>query len=532
MQQMAGSGYPKTANPHISGHSSIIALCVFAILLLQGCATSLPPQVERAVSDGFDRPAETRLGQRAALAARSHPGESGLFIQDTGRQAFLQRAALIEAAERSIDAQYYIWNSDVSGRYLALRLLRAADRGVRVRLLLDDVNVAGRDAVIAALDSHANIEIRIYNPFATREGFGRVVEALADFRRINRRMHNKTFVVDGAFGMVGGRNIGDEYFGMHPLVNFRDRDVLAVGPVVRDMTANFDIYWNSPAAYPIAVLAGAAWEPDALQRSMAEARADAGDTRDLLYKPVQEADAALADAQRWLDELEWAPAELIFSEPVTEILPEDDKPSRAAVRIGELMAASQREILMESAYFILGDTQLAGIRQLSDRGVKIRAITNSLASNDLVGNHAGYARGRKGMLASGIELHELKPDAKACAQWVVADDGCPGAVSLHSKSMVFDRSILYVGSFNLNLRSIYLNGETVLIVHSPRLAATVAQAIDEAMQPDNSWHVTADGNGALQWTGSDGVYTHEPATGGWRRFKAGLFGLLPIEKYY
>lgn len=534
MQQIRRGGYPKTANPQVFGKvnaGGMTALLALVAVLLQGCAAPLAPQVQRAAEYAFDRPAETGLGRRAAALAQGHAGESGFFIEDTGRQAFMQRATLIEAAERSIDAQYYIWNSDVSGRYLALRLLMAADRGVHIRLLLDDINLSGRDSVIAALDSHANIEIRIYNPFATRTGYARVVEALADFRRINRRMHNKTFVVDGAFGIVGGRNIGDEYFGMHPQVNFRDRDMLAVGPVVRDISANFDIYWNSPASVPIAVLSGAG-EPDALQRGMAQARADAGDTRELRYKPVQQADAAHAEVQRWLPMLEWAPAELVFSEPLMETLPEEDEPSRAAVRLGELVRSSQREILMESAYFILAEPQLEGIKKLGERGVTIEAITNSLASNDLVANHAGYVRGRKGMLESGILLYELRPDAKSCTQWIVADDGCPGTVSLHSKTMVFDRSVLYVGSFNLNLRSIYLNGETVLIVHSPRLAAAVAESIDQAMQPDNSWHVTKDASGALRWTGSDGTYDHEPATGGWRRFKAALFGLLPIEKYY
>ncbi len=252
---------------------------LLAVVLLQGCA-SLPPEPDKKASAAFNRPDLTSLGRLAQASAQPNGGDSGFFIQDTGRDAFLQRAALIEAAERSIDAQYYIWNSDVSGRYLARRLLLAAQRGVRVRLLLDDFNVDGRDAVFAALDSHPNIELRIYNPFATRAGPGKLLESVGDFRHVNRRMHNKTFVVDGAFGIVGGRNIGDEYFGLHPQVNFLDRDMLAVGPIVSEISSNFDHYWNSVAAYPVSDLAGQeTWQPGQVEQALVAAQAAAWTAR-------------------------------------------------------------------------------------------------------------------------------------------------------------------------------------------------------------------------------------------------------------
>lgn len=506
-------------------------IVLILVFMLHACAT-LPQDVERPVSNAFSASDQTTLGQLALQAAQSHNGSSGFFIEDTGRVAFLQRAALIEAAERSIDAQYYIWNSDTSGRYLARRLLLAADRGVRVRLLLDDFNIAGRDHVLAALASHPRIEIRIYNPFATREGPGKGLEMVGDFQRINRRMHNKTFVVDGAFGIVGGRNIGDEYFGLHPEVNFLDRDMLAVGPIVVDISANFDRFWNSSAAYPVAALTQPAWQPAEIEQALAAARADAADTDGLDCAPVQQAASARDAVAQWLPMLEWAAAELVFSEPVEDVPPDGDIPARTATRLGRLVASGQREVLMESAYFILAKQQLDVIRQLTDRGVEVRAITNSLASNDLVANHAGYARTRPSMLASGMQLHELRPDAQICARCAVTADGCDGEVSLHAKTMVIDREVVYVGSFNLNLRSIYFNSETVLIVHSPRLASAVADAIDDSLRPQNSWAVVRDQGGALQWTGTDGVYHHEPETGFWLRFKAALIGLLPIEKYY
>ena len=502
-------------------------MLVWLLVLLSGCA-SLPPDVERTASDAVKASDQTTLGKLASLAAQSHAGDSGFIVLDTGRSALLKRAALIEAAERSIDAQYYIWNSDVSGRYLARRLLLAADRGVRVRLLLDDFNVAGRDKVFAALASHPQIEIRIYNPFATRSGPGKLLELIGDFERINRRMHNKTFVVDGAFGIVGGRNIGDEYFGLDPKVNFLDRDMLATGPIVEDISGNFDRYWNSDAAYPVESLAQTQWQPAKVERAMAAARTKAADISGLECKPVQTMAGARAAALEWLPKLEWAQAELVFSDPVQQEQPETDAPARTATRLGEMVDASRHEVLMESAYFILVDHHLDEIRSLSARGVGVRAITNSLASNDLVPNHSGYARHRPAMLESGIQLHEMRPDAQICARCA---GSCDGDLSLHAKTMVVDRKVLYVGSFNLNLRSIYLNGETVLIVHSPRLAGVVADDIELSMLPENSWVVSEGEQGALQWAGADAVYDHEPDTGFWVRFKAGLFSLLPIEKY-
>lgn len=502
------------------------------VAMLQGCA-SLPPPVAAPVSQAFDRPAETRLGQQVLAAAQSHAGESGFLILDTGQQAFLQRAALIEAAERSIDAQYYIWNSDVSGGYLARRLLLAADRGVRVRLLLDDINVAGRDPVIAALDHHPNIEVRIYNPSAVRSGPGKWLAFVADFRRMNRRMHNKTFVVDAALGIAGGRNIGDEYFDLHEQVNFRDRDVLAMGPIVRAMSANFDAYWNSVWSYPISRLVSAAVNGQDFAAQLAQARTEATDTTGLTHAPVQDAAAARAAVLQALVNASWAPAELVFDAPVQDMQAAADQPKQTAQALRRLVEQTDSEILIESAYFILGADQLDELAGLRARGVRVAALTNSLASNDLVTNHAGYARWRPAMLAQGLELHELRPDAAACGVWITATNYCDkGAVSLHAKSAVFDRRTLYIGSFNVNLRSIYLNGETVLIIHSPALAQRVAADIETGMAPDNSWQVSQDADGHLHWSSGAGkVWSQEPTVGWWQRFKSGLFSLLPIEKY-
>lgn len=510
----------------------VFVLTLLAGLLVPGCR-SLPPAVERAAEPAFDWPDTTTLGSLVSGPIRDHAGQSAFLILDTGSQAFEQRAALIEAAERSIDAQYYIWNSDVSGRYLARRLLLAADRGVRVRLLLDDINVAGRDAVLAALALHPNIQIRIYNPSAARAGLGKWLGFIADFQRLNRRMHNKTFVADAAFGIVGGRNIGDEYFDLHPHMNFRDRDVLAVGPVVRGMSANFDAYWNNAWAYAIEQLAPDVAANHEAELRLAEARAAAVDTTGLSHMPVQGGVAARAALGQTLAQAVWAPAELVFDPPAADMHDGADRPRETAQALRRLVDASTSEILIESAYFILGDDQFEGVSQLRARGVRVAALTNSLASNDLTTNHSGYARRRGEMLAHGLALHELRPDAAACAVWIDNRGYCgQGLVSLHAKSVVFDRRTLYVGSFNVNLRSIYLNGETALIIHSPVLAERVARDIELAMAPQNSWQVTQDAEERLRWsTNGAAAWTHEPQTGVWRRFKSGLFSLLPLEKY-
>lgn len=517
---------------HAPGRPLRRLLLAAGLLALCACQT-LPPRDGYEPERAFDRPGETELGSRVQEAAAAHAGQSGFLILDSGRQALLQRATLIEAAQRSIDAQYYIWNSDATGRYLAQRLLLAAERGVQVRLLLDDINLAGRDAVVATLDRHPNIDIRVYNPFVTRAGAGRWLGFVTDFERLNRRMHNKTFVVDGSCGIVGGRNIGDEYFDRHAEVNFRDRDVLAAGPIVRDVSANFDAYWNSSRSYPIALLADdLEQDPDwgALYQQVRSATAAA----DFAATLPQAAETAHAALRKTLAELTWANAELIF-DPVTDAgdATDGDTPKLTARRLGEMAAAAETEILVESAYFILGEEQLAALAPVLTRGVTFRALTNSLASNDLTTNHAGYARWRAAMLTAGLQLHELRPDAAACATWIETPAYCgTGLVSLHAKSAVFDRKALYVGSFNVNLRSTYLNAETVLIIHSAQLAERVARDIELGMEKTNSWSVTRDGDGDLLWTADQGgTWSHEPTTGTWRRAKSRFFSWLPIEKY-
>lgn len=510
--------------------SSRLILTLSLLSILGGCA-SLPTEVERQPSVAYAEPAATTLGRIFAPAVDNNPGLSGFSVLDTGSQALAVRLAAIESAERALDLQYYIWNSDHSGRYMASRLLAAADRGVRVRVLLDDMNIGGRDAQVAALDRHPGIEVRIFNPIAGRTGMAKWLGILGDFSRLNRRMHNKTFIADGTLGIVGGRNIGDEYFDLHAEANFRDRDMLAAGPVVDRIGANFDAYWNSEWAYPVAALQA---HPDSVV-TLDHLRTWAAELQDVSLP--HEYTSGVDYLRTVLPQLIWAEAELVFDPPVPQDVSDSDSLKPTAIALGVLTQAARSEVLIESAYLILSLPQLEAMQEMVERGVVLRALTNSLASNDVTVNHAGYARMRRAMLEHGLILHEFRPDAESCRQLVGEGKLCgeKAGFALHAKSMVFDREVLYVGSFNLNQRSAYLNSETALIIRSPLLAQKVADAIEHNMQAENSWRVRLDNDGWLSWTIAGKPPTRmyqEPESSWWRRFKVGLISTFPLEKYY
>jgi len=478
------------------------------------------------------------LRQMTRAATDLHHGLSGITLVDSGAQALRYRDALVAAASQSIDAQYYIWNSDASGRYLAARLLEAADRGVQVRILLDDINVAGRDAVLAGLASHPNVQVRIYNPSAARRGFLRLLGFVRDFSRLNRRMHNKSFTVDGAVTIVGGRNIGDEYFDLDPEMNFRDRELLVTGPVVAEVSAGFDSFWSSRWTLLAQSLGGTDSIADPTE-PMDPAALLASATREVVDLGYQVPAGLAGDFQATtLPALIWAPARLVFDPPPTaDQIADSDDAQAVARELRALVATARSEILAESAYFILSDENLTEVARLHSAGVKFRVLTNSLASNDLVTNHSGYARRRPGMLDAGIELYELRPDAAACQRLIRISRACDShpAFSLHAKSMVLDRRVVYVGSFNLNLRSTYLNSETALIVDSPELGVQIAASIEELLRPDSSWRVLRNSAGRLEWrtevAGNEVRSTHEPMAGRWKRLTSRFYRLFPLEKY-
>ena len=497
---------------------------------------SLSPPADQVPSQHFTESSATELGRLSGRAAAAHGDLSGVRILDGGKDAFTERIALIDAAQRSIDAQYYIWNSDLTGKYMAQAIYAAAERGVRVRLLLDDINVAGRDATIAALDAHHNIEIRIYNPFPQRNGARKMLDLVTDFSRLNRRMHNKSFTVDAAVTIVGGRNIGDEYFDVNPDLVFRDRDVEVIGPIVDQVGTMFDAFWNSELTYSIAALSSNRLTDAEAAKRLDGARRTGATLREMKIDLPESTPDALGAVERSQARMVWAPARLVYdSPPHADAMAETSHVQATAMAFGQLARAAQHEVLIESAYLVLDDPSLAVIQDIRARGVSIRALTNSLSSNDVTANHAAYARRREPIVASGIDVYELRPDAASCAALVsVGECSLQRIFGLHAKSFVFDETTLYVGSMNLNMRSAYLNAESALIIESPELARAVAGAITLNMQPQNSWRVTLQ-NGQLTWTtdrdGAVMTMHREPDTPWWRRTQSGFIAMLPLEKY-
>jgi len=512
-------------------------LIALFITLCYGCTTS-PPAVERTASYILPESGDTHLGQLIAAQAQHHPYESAVVLLDTGREAFISRIALADAAEASLDAQYYIWNADTTGHLLAERLLQAAERGVRVRLLLDDYGIGSKDNELVAFDTHPNIEVRVYNPFSegNRSGVPKWTSLATGFSSLNRRMHSKTFIVDNSVAIVGGRNIGDEYFDAREDMNFRDRELLAAGPVVATVGKQFDEVWNSQWAIPIHALVSSELSQDEVQKQYLELKEFGGDENNRPYPLPDSSKTRQQLIDTWFDTATWVPVEFVYNPPVLTG-GDEEKGTVIADKLIELLNASESEILVESAYFIISDELLQGVAPLLARNIRIDALTNSLVTNDVWTIHAGYTRNRKAMLQRGIRLYEFRPDAASCRQ-LLENDGleCPDIkFSLHSKSVVFDRKVVYVGSFNINPRSRYLNTETALIVHSPALAERIARDIEENMRPENSWQVVLNDAGELEWhartDGVDSVVLHEPDTSIWTRIKSYIFSLFSAEKY-
>jgi putative cardiolipin synthase len=502
------------------------SVTLFLVAMVTGCA-SLPDEIKHPV-EPILTPLTSTLSQLTDTSKPEEPkqGMSAVLLQNTGWDALAQRLALIETAERSIDIQYYIWNADASGHYLAKRLIAAADRGVQVRVMLDDINLNERENLLAALDRHPQIEIRIFNPIPSRRGLVKWLNVLSDFSRLNRRMHNKSFTVDGVFSIVGGRNIGDEYFDLSDEINFRDRDVLVMGRVVTDIQTSFVKYWNSRWSYPVNLLADKVSSNLPLLDKVTAPN----------YKHYPALPAGNKSANRLLEDLMgemiWVKARFVSDRPVPVDADNTSEPKATARLLAELAHQSQQEILLESAYLIFDDRQLEQLKMLTRNGIEIKALTNSMASNDLVTNHSGYAGRRHDMLNYGLQLFELKPDTNLCKESTRDLSKCAPTTNygLHAKSVVFDRQVAGIGSFNFNLRSTYLNTESLLVIENQHVAESLAVDIEQAMNEDNSWRLTLR-EGKIRWYSETKIWESEPETGQWQRIKSYLLQLLPIEKY-
>src|SRR5258706_7666209 len=435
-----------------------------ALLAAVGGCASLPDTAAREPSSALAHPAASRLGRALAPAIRAHPGRSGIYSLGDGRDAFAARVLLARAAERSLDVQYYILRADTTSGLLCEALWQAAERGVRVRLLLDDNNTSGLDDALAALDAHRNIEVRLFNPYSSRSW--RLGELATDFSRLNRRMHNKSFTADNRATIVGGRNLGDEYFGAEGTVEFADLDVLAVGAVVPEVSASFDAYWNSASAFPVAALIKPAEAQAAARVREAWARLyeRPGAPR---YVAALRSTALVQQLVAGNLPLEWGTARVVSDDPAKVLHPPERQDLHMLPRLQAALGKPARELDLVSPYFVPTADGSAALRALAERGVKVRVLTNSLAATDVAPVHAGYAKYREELLRAGVRLYELKPTAK------VERDDHPGGsdASLHAKTFAVDRSRIFVGSFNFAPRSARLNTELGVVVERVRLAS-------------------------------------------------------------
>lgn len=507
------------------------ALVILFLAFLSGCA-SLPPQTGRIETHAIAPSEDTRLGATFTPQEQKHPDQTAFYLLPDGVDALLSRIVLADAADRSLDLQYYIWHDDLTGRHLANAVLHAADRGVKVRVLLDDLGTNADDKVLLALASHPNIQIRLFNPVASRRF--KTLGAALEFRRVNRRMHNKSMIADNEAAIVGGRNIGDEYFGASSDVSFGDLDVLTYGAVVPKISTAFDEFWNSDAAYPIENLTGHPAEPGALDVYRERLTAFIASQRDTPY--VTQAAQRYAEVMKMRDiDVAWGKATLLYDDPAKITRSPDDATGHLLTQFHSLSVEPNHEMLIISPYFVPGKKGVEWLRKETQRGVRVTVLTNSLAATDVAAVHAGYQRYRKDLLDAGVRLYELKPGESEDTKHKKSMLGSSKA-SLHAKTYVFDKSSIFIGSMNLDPRSITLNTEIGVYCESDALASQVVNGVEPKLD-QIAWRLEqrTDANGATRivWidTDANGKQTEldEPDVSALKRAGIWFLGLLPIE---
>lgn len=501
-------------------------------LLLSGCA--LPPLADRPVSQSFpqSQTRETALGQAIAPKTDAHPGESGVVLLADPYDAFAARALLTEAAESSLDVQYYIWRPDTTGTLMLYTLYRAAERGVRVRLLLDDNGIAGMDDILGALSRHPDIQIRLFNPFVVRNP--KWLGYFTDFRRLNHRMHNKSFTADNQVTIIGGRNIADEYFGAAQGALFADLDVLAIGPAVDEVSRDFDRYWASSASWPVQRILG---EPDPdpdPQAALTDlfSSAENSDAAAVYVRALEDSEFLRKLLARKLT-FNWAPVVMVSDDP-SKVMGESDQEDLLSRQLARALEDPERSITLISPYFIPRDAGVELFRKLEERGVEVRVLTNSLEANDVALVHAGYSKYRKPLLRAGVELWEMRRLDDEAPREEDLQTGMMGssASSLHAKTFAVDGQTLFVGSFNFDPRSIHLNTELGFVIESPELARTLEREFDQQVR-FSAYQVVLNEDGDLRWLEQQEhrtvTYSHEPGTGPLKRMMVFFWSLMPIE---
>ncbi len=490
-------------------------------LLANGCA-GVPFDHPKTESSYITDTAGTALGREVAEWSAEHPGASGFYGLEDGLSALAARIWLINSAERSLDLQYFILKGDATGQLVAAKLLAAADRGVRVRFLLDDIMTSGLDDALIALNSHPNIEVRIFNPL-TRQSF-KFWSMVVDFGRANRRMHNKSLTADSQLTIVGGRNLGDEYFDLHEGSLFIDMDLIAAGPVAGEVSDVFDMFWNSYKAVPVEAFDKGKNKFDLEQlRDFLDGSADARAAYEAALQSRLVADL-LDDRVHFVV----APYQVLTDRPDKLDNPIAEEHQIVATELGRAADAVTSELIIVSPYFIPRDTGMIMLRDLVTRGIRVIVITNSLAANNHVPVHSAYSKYRKPLLDAGVEIYELRVDAAALQ--TEATEADPPPTTLHAKAVIVDQKWLFVGSLNIDPRSIEINTEMGLVLESPKLATELRDLVMVDIEL-YAYKVVLNDKGDLEWIGhgADGqeVFSKEPQTSFGRRFGAGFYRILP-----
>jgi len=505
-------------------------IALIAIAVSMSACASIDFDYPREESHTLLNNDDTYLARKIMpVVARQAEGHAGFHPLADGIDALSARLLLAARAEQSIDLQYYLIKNDLVGRALLHALLEAADRGVRVRLLLDDIFTSGHDSGMMALDSHPNFEIRIFNPF-NRGAAGRTLGAATNFRRVNRRMHNKSFTVDNQITIIGGRNIADEYFGAREDAKFGDLDVIGVGPVVNDVAGMFDTYWNHETALPLAAFAKSLDDTsatlDALRISLNESLEKTKATR---YAEAV-LNRILAVVERDDQAFTWAPYSLVYDVPDKGISSKAKEAGSVLTPLAAALNGAKRDVLVVSPYFVPRKSGIAAFLDMQNRGVDVTIVTNSLAANNQFTVHSGYASARKPLVQNGVRIFEARPDIQVLGSEYV--NSAEGRATLHTKAFIVDQERVFIGSFNFDPRSANINTEMGVIIDDASLATYFSQRVEKALL-EKTYKVFLNDNGKLRWLAVDGtvetIYQKEPQTSWWQRFKVGFVRLLPIR---
>ena len=492
-------------------------------LFLAGCATA-PLDFPREYSEAIADTSDTYLGKEVAEWTQAHPGESGFYPLIKGLDALGIRLAMIDRAERTIDAQYFLMKPDSAGRLFAGKLLEAADRGVRVRFLLDDIFTTVDDDAFIVLNQHPNIELRLFNPIG-RWGIYHL-NYLGNFKLANRRMHNKSFTVDNQMSVVGGRNIADEYFELLTDAEFVDFDMLAAGPVVAEISSTFDRFWNHKLSVPMEAFETGKELPD-LETARANVDKNTGEASQSIYGKALDSPLMRDIAE---DRVELFPADShVITDDPEKLLNKVSADHQVLVTaLAGVVDEAVSEVVVITPYFIPGKNGVKFWRSITDKGVRVVIVTNSLASNNHVPVHGGYARYRHDMIDAGVEMYEARVDASKGRQ--DNDQQAYDSLTLHTKGVLIDRRYTFVGSLNLDPRSIDINTEFGLLIDSTELTGGLTDGIYQNLLPF-AYRVTENEKGKLRWTtvidGKEVVETKEPQASTWLRIKAFLSRIVP-----